>query len=534
MVVILDHAQSAAQVAPLLTGAPGVFTIVVARRPFPDGLDAAPVPVGPLSDRDATVLLTALAGRQAVTAARRRLPAVLTRCAGSPYALHAAARSLLATGTAPESGPAAAPDPADPGTPGTVPPPQGAAMPHDPVSAAAEDAYARLPGDAARCYRLWALRPWSPLRPELAAAVADVPQDEAVRLLAVLAACGLLDGPGGAGDGDRGDPAGTGPADGYRYRDAVRAHAEAAAFREDGLAACTRAVRRGVEHVVRAAVAADAAALPHRWHVSRRYDDAGQDRCPDEGAALAALVAELPNVVEAARAAADFEDADTVAVLAEASWSAQLKAGRHDEVLPLLRLAARTAHEHGLAPRAAGRVHAQLGLALTELGDHTAAESAFRDAAEADRAAGHLRGQATAVESLGLLRLRQWRWQEAADCFAQADAVWDGVGPGDDGFADLPRARALLQRHTGRALRGLGDLTASLARSHTALASFRALGDTYNAARTLTDLAETRLEAGAPQDALPLIDEALALLPAEAAPHVRYLRSLRAQVTSGE
>lgn len=552
MVVILDHAQGHAQVRPLLTGAPGVFTIICARHPLP-GLDAVPVPVGPLPDRDAMRLLKALAGKAAVAGARERLPALLSRCAGSPYALQAAAHDLCArahasltgwetAGPAPDpQGPArtvedpapavehrpvglrpdaatGVPQPPDgPSAHGSGPASQGETMLQDPVHGLAEDAYARLPEDAARCYRLWALRPWDPLLPPAAAVIAGIPEEQAATLLADLAQRSLLEPVAGGG---------------HRYREGVRRHAEAAAVREDGLAACARAVQRGVAHHVDVAVHAARAALPKRWPLGARYAAADPDRHPSTAAALTVLVAALGNLTEAARAAEEFEDWDTVLELAEASWPAQLKAGREDQVLPLLRIAARVAGVHRPETRMAGRIHAQLGLALLELSEHAAAEDALRAAAEADRDADHLRGQATAVESLGLLRLRQWRWQEAYDCFAEAGALWDRVGPGDEGFDDLTRARALLHRHSGRALRGLGDLTAALAQSHTALATFRAIDDVYNAARTLTDIAETQLKAGAPEAALPLIDEALPLLAAEGAvPHVRYLRTLRDQCT---
>jgi hypothetical protein len=96
LLVVLDHAQSAAQVRPLVTGAPGVFTVVVARRPL-TGLDAAAVPVGPLTDKDARRLLTDMVGKQAVVAARAALPSVLERCGGSPFALRATALHLTSS-----------------------------------------------------------------------------------------------------------------------------------------------------------------------------------------------------------------------------------------------------------------------------------------------------------------------------------------------------------------------------------------------------------------------------------------------------
>lgn len=68
-------------------------------------------------------------------------------------------------------------------------------------------------------------------------------------------------------------------------------------------------------------------------------------------------------------------------------------------------------------------------------------------AARDEQAAGHVRGHASAVEFLGLLRLWQWRFEEAYDCFEEAYGLLDGIGPDDEGATDLPRARALLERH---------------------------------------------------------------------------------------
>ncbi|GHH85174.1 hypothetical protein GCM10018793_52140 [Streptomyces sulfonofaciens] len=498
--LVLDHAQSAAQVAPLLSGAAGVFTIVTAHRLLP-GVDAVPVPVGPLTSRDATRLLTQVAGKEAVAAARAVLPSVLRRCAGRPYALLAAVPDL-----------AAPPPPGE--TVGHRARRGGAAPEADPVHAVAVRAYERLGEDDARCYRLWALRPWPALTPAAAAAIAEVPETAAADLLDRLAERRLLERAGS----------------GYRYRDGIRRHAEAQAARQDGLAACARTVHRAVAYYLDFAVHADLAALPERWHLGPRYRQATADRYPSRGAALAALKAELANLVQAVRAAEEFQDWASVSQLTEALWAVQLKAGRHDELLPALRIAARAAHERFPGTRMAGRMHTQLAFALLELRQFEEAEAQLRRAADAVRGAGHTQGVATAVESLGLLRLAQWRWQDALDCFTEAAAVLDGIAPGGEGFDDLPRARALLHRHRGRALRGLDRLPEALEESATALAHFRASGERYNAARTLTDLAETRLRAADPDGALPLIDEALAALESEQADHhVSHLRALRAQ-----
>ncbi|MFJ3214887.1 tetratricopeptide repeat protein [Kitasatospora sp. NPDC086801] len=490
LLVVLDHAQSAAQVRPLVTAAPGVFTLIVARRPL-TGLDAVTIPVGPLSDKDAKRLLAELAGRPAMSTARAALPSVLERCAGSPFALRAMA-PYLATGSF--------------GSGGT-------ANPLPPVRAAAEESYRRLEPEAARIYRLGSLRPWPSLNPAAVAATADVSQAEAERALAELADLQLLES---TGDGR------------YRYRPAVRSHAEEAAAREDGLAGCAAAVARTVDWYLRFAVRADYAALKERWHLGPLYAELGPGAYEDEGAAVAALVGELGNLVETVLAAEEFGLFDTVCQAVEALWAVQLKAGCHDALLPALRAGARVTGRHCPGTRTAGRMHTQLAFALMELRQDEEAERELSAATDDEARVGHTRGRATAVESLGLLRLRQWRFRSALECFEEADQLLDGIGPGDEGAADLPRARALLHRHRGRALRGLGRFDTAEQRLDAALEFFRDSGERYNTARVLTDLAELHLDTADRTEALPLIDEASALLSREnAAVHLNYLAALR-------
>lgn len=488
LLLVLDHVRSATQVRPLLTSAPAAFTILVARQPF-TGVDALRIPVGPLARRDATRLLTELVGKPAISAARATLPAVLDRCAGSPYALRAAAPRLTSPPERQEA--PAVPD-------------------ADPVHAAADDAYRALTPDAARLYRLAGLRDWPAFDAKAAARAADLDETVAAGLLEDLADALLVE----RTDSGR-----------YRYRPSVRAHAERKAATVDGIPACSASVARVVEGYRDLAVGAARAALPESW----RVPTAGSPvTYPDRGAAVAALAMEAPGLVEAVHAAEEFRDRDTALLICRSLWPLQLKAGHHEMLLPALRVGARLADEQVSGTRTAGALHAQLAHTLTELRRWDEAEPEALAAARDERAAGHVRGHASAVEFLGLLRLRQWRFTEAYACFEEAYGILDGIGPDDEGAADLPRARALLERHRGRALRGLGRRTEATDRLERALRFFRDIGEAYNTARTLTDLAETFLDGGESDAALPLIDEALAALGREnAAYHVARLRVLR-------
>ncbi|MFF4182672.1 tetratricopeptide repeat protein [Streptomyces sp. NPDC001691] len=490
LLIVLDHARSAAQVLPVLTSAPGVFVIVAARHPLP-GLDAVGIPVGPLSDKDALRLLTDVAKAQNVALDRAALPAVLARCAGSPFALRAAAARLAAHHWR------------DEGSAGG-----------DAARTAVADGLRALEPGAARGLRLLAQRDWPAIGVPMAAAALGLDETAAERLLGELADSRLVES---ATNGR------------YWIRPLIREYAATEALREDGLAAAEEAVRRAVNWCVSFAEPASRAALRQGWRLGdpERPTSAGA-RYTDAGEALTVLHDELGNLLQAIGSAEELRDADSVFRLNQALWPVQLKMGCHDELLPALRAGVRATLAQNPGSREAARMHTLLGLNLTELRQWAEAESAFTEAARIEEAVGHTRGHATAVESLGLLRLREWRHQEAYDCFEAADRILDGVTAAGEGAGDLPRARALLERHRGRALRGLGRWAEAEARLESALAFFRGTHEPYNTARTLTDLAETFEAGGRVSDALPLIDEAIAALANEQAHyHLIHLRALR-------
>jgi tetratricopeptide (TPR) repeat protein len=500
LLVVLDHVTSLAQVRHLLAPAPGVVTLLSSPDPL-FGLEILRIPVEPLGDRDARRLLVGVAGESAVDAARDRVPGIIARSAGNPFALRAAAPRLAHV---------------------PLPRTEATMTESDAVRTAVEDSYRTLDPLTARIYRLTALRPWPGCTAELAGWAANVSADRAARALDTLAGLQLLD---------------ITPAGRYHYRPAVRAHAEQAAFREDGIAVCSAAVRRVLNGFLDFAEPAAHAALPTSWRSPRPTDADARPGRQNPGDAVAALASEAGNLAEAVAAAAEFGHHDTVYRLVRALWPLQLKAGHLETLLPALRTGAHTADTHAPGTRTAAMMHAHLGFALTALERHEEAETALRAAARDEATAGHARGQASAVEGLGLLRLAQWRWAEAYELFAQAAELYATIGPDDDGAADLPRARALLARHRGRALAGLGRLDEGrelLGEAVRFFRTFRSGGDLYNAARALTDLARTHVDgtrSASAEDraaALPLIDEAITILEKEQAEvHLAYLRRLR-------
>ncbi|MER7518729.1 tetratricopeptide repeat protein [Streptomyces sp. NPDC126499] len=498
LLTVLDNAHSVAQVLPLLPTGPGSLTLVTSRRRLA-GLGGAAgahhLTLPPLGPADAALLLTRLAGRTTgpTTAADTGsgVEAVARRCGGLPLALcmageRLAVRTHLTWQQLEQDMASAAAHPSD--GPDSPDGPR-----HDPVSAAADTSYEDLGPDAARLYRLGGLRPWAGLTAPAAAALAEVPEERAAALLEELASVHLLEehAPGR-----------------YRHHDLLRAHAERRALRTDGHARSAAAVGRLLRHHLAAAAAADARVMPGRWHLGPAYDRLPDDpRTADE--ATDWQLAERENLVEAVRAADEYGLDDLTWQLCEALWSLFFRQGFHQDWISTHRLGVRAAARCPDTPEAEGRMHAQLGFALLGLGRHDEAEEAFAAAAEADRRCGHRRGEATAIESLGLVRLAQGRYEQAADRFRVARDL-----------AEDPRARALLQHHLGRALSGQGrhdEAAATLERAGELMAALP-VPDPYNEARVLTSLGEAALAAGDPGRAAGILAEAARRMAVERVP----------------
>ncbi|MFG2497930.1 ATP-binding protein [Streptomyces sp. NPDC048441] len=506
--VVVDHASSAAQVRNLIPATPDVFLlVVVSGRPF--ALEAERVPVAPLTDRYAVQMVRKVAGRQEVARAKARLPRLLAHCAGNAFALRTEAMVLLAAEGSedPEADEAEAERRA--GRPGSG---------SHPVRDAAQLACDRLRPETARLVRLTALGGWPSVDARLAAAAADVAPEEAARMLGEAADVQLL------------DPL---PDERYRFRPEVRRYLADTAGPEHGIPACSAAVERTLDALLNRALRAAHAALPQSWRTEPAPPDGDGDAYRDEAQGVAVLAAEVGNLVRAVSVAEEYQHITTALRLARALWPLQLKAGYWDEVLPALRVAARCGEEHQPRSRTAAGLSFQLAHCLGELGRGDEAERAAHAAVESERAAGHVRGEASSVELLGLLNLYRWRYEAAYERFIEAERIYRRITPGEEGAQDVARALALAERHQGRALRGMGRLADARRLLESATDFFKEQGENYNRARSLTDLAETLHDAGENAEALTKITEAEGLLTPAAAPHLRYLAGLRLRCEEG-
>ncbi|MFE7118910.1 ATP-binding protein [Streptomyces sp. NPDC057654] len=518
MAVVLDNAHSAAQLTPLLTAAPGSLVLVTSRHRLPElvrDYGARVIRLDPLTAADSVLLLSRVAGAEPLAPHRPHAEAVAARCGGLPLALcetgarvavrehlnwQVLEREFARRDEERRSGSGDLADMTDPAD----------RSDDDPAYRATDLSYRDLAAPAARLYRLLGLCPWPGIPVGAAAAAVGVSEDEARRLLEDLAAVHLLEEVG---------------AERYRFHDVVRQHAERRAHEEDGRRGTADAVRRMALWYLRFAVAADARVIPGRWHLGPAYGQLGAGGSPEFASArtaLAALRREHENLAEAVRAAEEYGFDELVWQLCEATWSLHLRLGLHEQWVAThlrgVRAAARSAEEFG-DRRAEGRMRAQLSFAYMGRGQLADAARELTEAAAADERAGHRRGQATAVESLGLVRLRQWRYEAAEQCFRRAQDILRGITPGEDGEADAPRALALLEHHIGRALRGQGRHSDSVLQLRYALTQFHDLRerDRYNEARVRMSLGETLLAAGEADAARTPLDEALTVLESEGA-----------------
>ncbi|MFF0436606.1 tetratricopeptide repeat protein [Streptomyces sp. NPDC004327] len=506
LLTVLDNAHSAAQVLPLLPTGPGSLTLVTSRRRL-DGLTretgAHRLALTPLGPADSALLLTRLSGRDG-THARTGAAAVARRCGGLPLALCMAGERLAVrthlTWQQLER---------DMATPAADAHGTGGAEGRDPVTAGADTSYQDLTPDAARLYRLGGLRRWSGLTAPAAAALAEVTAERAAELLEELASLHLVE------EYESGR---------YRYHDLLRAHAERRALETDGPGRSAAAVGRLLRHHLAMAAAADARVMPGRWRLGPVYDrlPEGPGVPATPGAATDWQLAERENLVEAVRTADAYGLDDLTWQLCEALWSLFFRQGFHEEWIATHRLGIAAVTRCPAPPGAEGRMHTQLGFAFHQLGRYAEAEAAFIAAAEADRRAAFRTGEATARESIGLVRLAQGRHEEAADSFRTAGTLTED-----------PRARALLAHHLGRALSGQGrhaDAVATLERARELMA---ALPDPYNEARVLTSLGEAALAAGDRERAARVLADAAERMAGERVPvQEAALAALRARAAA--
>ncbi len=446
MLVVLDNARHVAQVRPLLPGSPVCVTVVTSRDTMAglvagDGAVRLEVDLLPLPE--AVALLQRLIGSRAeddADAAAR----LAGQCGRLPLALRIAAELALAR----------------PGAALAELTAKLADLQHrlDALDSGEDErttmrpvlswSYQTLSADAARLFRLAGLHPGPSFDQYAAAALARTSLPRADRLLDQLARAHLI------------QPAGP---DRYGMHDLLRGYARELASK-DGAGARRAALTSLFDYYLCTAATAVDTVFPAE---RTRLPAIPPTRSPapaltGETAALAWLGAERPGLVAVAVHAAD----------------------------------------HGWPDHAAG-LSATLYRYLDTECLYPEATTIHRHARQAARRTGDQRAEASALHSLGVIDLRQGRYQQAASHFGQALDLFRGA-------ADrLGEARALSDLGFTGFLQGRGQHASEHLQQ--ALAIYRSLGDKAGRARVLASLGYVDLQQGRHQEAARHLRRSLAL-----------------------
>jgi DNA-binding SARP family transcriptional activator/tetratricopeptide (TPR) repeat protein/Mrp family chromosome partitioning ATPase len=528
MLIVLDNANTAEQVRPLLPGTPGCAVLVTSRHALAglvarDGAARLDLDLLPLED--AVSLLTELIGERAE--ADPGAAAQLARqCALLPLALRVAAELAAARPAVPLAGLAGELG----GQQRRLDLLEAAGDPRTAVRAVFSWSYQQLAPDAARMFRLLGIHPGPDISVPAAASLAGVAEADARRLMHTLARAHLIAErvPGR-----------------YAFHDLLRAYAAEQAHRTDSDTDRHQATDRLLDHYLHTAARAARLLNPALEPVvlARPRPGTAAAQPGDRSRALAWFEAEHQSLLGALGLAAG-SGFDSHAWQIPWAMTPFLQAAGHwQEKATTLRTALAAATRLGDAA-AQALCCRLLANACTTLGDHDQARAHFATSLALYQRLGNRLGQAKVQHSLAFLAQRQGRYADALGHAEQALRLYQASGEktneaealNDVGWyhgllGDYQQARTFcrqaitlsaeaghrwLEGHAwdslGYAVHHLGNLAEAADCYQRALSIFRESGDRFNEAGTLTNLGDARHAAGEPAQAREAWRQALAIL----------------------
>jgi DNA-binding SARP family transcriptional activator/tetratricopeptide (TPR) repeat protein len=345
--------------------------------------------------------------------------------------------------------------------------------------AAFDRSYRALEPCHQRFFRRLAVNPCDDAGTQAAAALGGCTPAEAGNALAALVDGGLLVR----------DAAGR-----LRLPALVRGYAAARAARDDPAAERRKAVGRLLDYYLHAADQADRMLHPFRQRmpVTVTRPPSVRPALGSQQDAAAWLEAEWRNILQAAWHAGRHEwqrqCADLVHVLAgfvaiRAYW---------DEAIEAHTLALQACRELDDPPRIA-QAAVELSVVTQQTGRYEATLALAEEAAAIYRALGDRRGQAAALDQIGLAYLREARSREALAYFREAEILYRDVDR---------RGEADALSHSGVACWQLGHYPDAEDHLRRALSLYRDAGDRRGEAQTLNNLGKMQLYFGLHRDAL--------------------------------
>ncbi|MFC5723952.1 BTAD domain-containing putative transcriptional regulator [Streptomyces gamaensis] len=486
VLIVVDNAESAEQVRPLLPGGPGCAVVVTSRRSLPELValdDAVPVELDLLRPAAAVELLSRAAGPGRVPTEPAAAAELARLCAFLPVALRIAAGRLAARPELTVAGLAAE---LGGGSPLSGLAPLGG--PHAALRGAFDASYAALEPAARAAFRRLGLLPGPDLALPAAAALWGVDGKDAKEALETLLATHLLQEPAPGR---------------YRLHGLLRDYARERAEAEEDPWQRQEALGRLLDWYLRHADAAVRELFPGFLRLPSPPPDAAAPPAAfaDGAAARAWLEAEAPSVVAAIQYTAVHGPLAAAWQLADvlrgffwlhgryADWITAARAGLH---------AARTAGDE----RAQAVMHHALGHACRQLAQYPQAIEHLSRALRTHRRFSWREGEAITLGNLGMVYALQGRAELAIEHHLRARALHRATG--------ARASEAIALNNLGDAYRALGDTAAALHHHLASLHLSREAGCRQSEIQAAIGLAATHLSDGRVGEALDRVQDAVA------------------------
>jgi DNA-binding SARP family transcriptional activator len=472
-VVILDDTAGLDQIGPLLPTGGRSLVLVTSRYRIPDLAQARAVSLDALPVDDAVALFRRIAGGADAAEDAAEVAAVVELCGRLPLAIQLTA-GRLARDYPPRLGDLAAELSRPPARA------EGADVTTLDWAPAFELSYRALQPGHQEFFRRLGLSPAAQISPYAAAALGGVPLAEAEEAIGALLGHRLLSpAPGGQ----------------FVFHDLIRGYAAMCAARDEPASVRRQSIGRLLDYYLHTADRADRELYPfrRRMQVCVTRPPAAVPALATQGEATAWLEAEWRNILQAAQYAARHEwkrkCADLIHALAgfveiRAFW---------DEAIAAHTLALQASRD--IADP--GRI-AQAALELSEVSQETGRHEAMlplaEDAAAIYRSQRDQRGEAHALDQMGMAHARTSRYREALAYFHEARHLYRA--------AEDRHGEATTLAHAGIVCWYLGRYPDALEDLREAQSVYREAGDRRGEAKTLNNLGRMQLLAGYHRDAL--------------------------------
>ena len=470
-VVILDDTAGLDQIDPLLPADGRSLVLITTRYRIPGLAGARALTLDVLSVDDAITLFRRIAGG-ASTDDDQQVAAAVELCGRLPLAIQLTA-GRLAQDYPPRLGDLVA----ELSRPPALVAEAGASLEWVP---AFDLSYGALESGHRQFFRRLGMSPCALISPHAAAALGGCTLAEAEEAIGVLLDHHLLSrAPGGQ----------------FRFHDLIRGYAAMCAARDDPSPVRRQAIGRLFDYYLQTADEADRVLYPfrRRMPVSVTRPPAAAEAVSTTEDAAAWLEAEWRNVLQAAQYAARHEWKRKCADLIHALAGFVQVRAYWDEAIGAHTLALQASRD--IADP--GRI-AQAALELSEVSQQTGRHEAMlplaEDAAAIYQSQGDQRGEAQALDQMGLAHWRATRYREALAHFDEARHLYRAAAD-RRGVADT-------LSHSAVTCWQLGRHPDAMVQLREALSLYRAVGDRRGEAKTLNNLGRMQLLSGYHRDAL--------------------------------